>query len=83
MLKADGFNDAFIGVCHRAGQPDVIAYDFDRCVAILCERDRMEIDEAIEYMWFNVVGAWVGDHTPVFLTRMNNIEDVSDEEHGN
>ena len=43
----------------------------------------MEIDEAVEYMWFNVVGAWVGDQTPVFLKLMNNIEDVSDEEHGN
>jgi hypothetical protein len=83
MLKADGFNDAFVGLCHRAAQPDVIAYDFDKCVAILCERDRMEFDEAVEFMWFNVIGAWVGEETPVFIKFMASIEDITDEEHGN
>jgi hypothetical protein len=83
MLKADGFNQAFVGVCSRASQPDVIAYDFDKCVAILCERDRMEFDDAVEFMFFNVVGAWVGDETPVFIKFMEKIEDIVDEEHGN
>ena len=83
MLKADGFDDAFIGVGQRAGQDDIIVYDFDKCVAILCERDGMDFDEAIDFMYFNVVGAWVGEQTPLFVKLMNSIEDVSDEEHGN
>ena len=30
----------------------------------------MEYEEAIEYFEFNVVGAWVGDNTPVFISHM-------------
>ena len=83
MLKADGFDGAFIGVGQRAGQNDIVVYDFDKCVAILCERDGMEFDDAIDFMYFNVLGAWVGEQTPLFVKLMSNIEDISDEEHGN
>jgi len=54
MLKADGFDEAIIGIGQRCGQPDLIAYDYDKCIEIL-ERD-MTYDEAIEYFEFNVVG---------------------------
>ena len=43
----------------------------------------MEFDDAIDFMYFNVLGAWVGDQTPLFVKLMSNIEDISDEEHGN
>ena len=36
MLKADGFDKAVIGVGSRCGQKDIIAYDRDECIAILC-----------------------------------------------
>ena len=41
MLKADGFDKAFLGVAQRFGMEDVIAYDKDECIAILCRRDGM------------------------------------------
>jgi hypothetical protein len=28
----------------------------------------MTYNEAIEYFEFNIIGAWVGEHTPLFLT---------------
>jgi hypothetical protein len=31
------------------------------------ERDDMTREEAIEFMDFNVVGAWHGESTPIFL----------------
>ena len=43
-------------------------YDTDKCLAILRERDGMTEEEAEEYFYFNVVGAWVGDYTPCFVT---------------
>jgi hypothetical protein len=43
----------------------------------------MEFDDAVEFMFYNVVGAWVGDETPVFIKFMEKIEDIVDEEHGN
>jgi hypothetical protein len=78
MLLADGFNDAVIGMGERAGQPAIVVYDFDKCVAILCERDNMSIDEAVDFMYYNVVGAWVGDETPIFMRRVNSVEELTD-----
>jgi len=80
MLLADGFEKAFIGIAHRACQEDVVAYDYDKCIAILCERDGMEYDEAVEFFWFNTLGAWVGDKTPVFIKPMTGIEELYDDE---
>lgn len=68
-LLADGFDSAIIGLAERCGQPMLVVYDFDKCVRILEERDGMDRDDAIEFMEFNVVGAWVGDGTPLFLHR--------------
>jgi len=68
ILTADGFDYALIGVCERAGQPTIAMYDKDKCLLILQERDGMTEEEAEEYFYFNVVGAWVGDYTPCFVT---------------
>lgn len=70
LLFADGFYNAVMGVASRAGQPDVVAYDYEKCVQILVERDDMTEEEALEYMEFNVVGAFVGERTPVFITPL-------------
>lgn len=78
MLLADGFDDAIIGIGERAGQPTIAVYDFDLCVAVLCERDNMSIDEATDYMYYNVVGSWMGDETPIFVHRGNSIEELTD-----
>lgn len=66
MLFADGFDDALLGVSYRAGGMEVAAYDRTECINIL-ERQGMTWEEAEEYFEFNVVAAWVGDQTPVFI----------------
>ena len=68
VLLADGFDEAFIGMCERFGMEPVAAYDRNRCIEILVQRDEMTYEEAEEFFTFNVIGAWVGDGTPVFLT---------------
>lgn len=71
-LTADGFEDALIGLASvwtEAGQLEVAAYDFRLMVDILIERDGMNSDEAIEYLNFNTIGAYVGPYTPVYLHR--------------
>ena len=68
ILTADGFDYALIGVCERAGQPTIAMYDKDKCINLLIERDGMTEEEAEEYFYFNVVGAWVGEYTPCFVT---------------
>ena len=67
MLKADGFDDAVIGVGSRCGSEDVIVYDAEKCIDILVEEHGMDPDEALEYFEFNTLGAYVGKLTPIFV----------------
>ena len=67
MLVADGFDEAILGVARRCGQPDLVAYSYEKCVHILIERDGATFEEAVEHLEFNVVGAWNGEDTPVFI----------------
>ena len=68
MLFADGFDDAIIGYMERAGMPSVACYDKHKCIEILAED--MPYDDAHEYFYFNVIGAYVGENTPCFFTRI-------------
>jgi len=70
MLKADGFDEAVIGIGVRCGQKDLIVYDSAKCIKILMDRDGMDFEEASEFFSFNTVGAWVGDETPIFVEKM-------------
>ena len=65
-LLADGFEDALVGFGHRFTSA-VAVYDRAKCVDVLITRDGMSGDEAEEYFSFNVEGADVGEHTPVFV----------------
>lgn len=67
MYRADGFESAEIGIMCRCGQSNIIVYDYDKCIKILMKRDGMSYDGAVDFMEFNVVGAWVGDETPGFV----------------
>lgn len=66
MLKADGLDEAIIGVASRCGQPDLIAYSVTKCIEVLM-RDGVSYEEALEHFDFNVAGAWVGPETPVWV----------------
>jgi hypothetical protein len=68
-MLADGFDGAILGMCVQFGSEPVVAYDFNKCVEIIMERDGMEREEAIDFINFNVVGAYVGLSTPVFIMR--------------
>lgn len=77
-LYADGFDDALIGVGQRFGEEPMIVYDYYKCVEILMNRDGMSSEEAVEYIEFNVTGAWVGPNTPLFVKPMTK-EEIEDE----
>lgn len=65
VLYADGFDDALIGVA-RQFTKHLAVYDYELCVEVLTRRG-MTVEQAVEYMEFNVVGAYVGPNTPIFL----------------
>ena len=67
MLMADGFEDAYIGVARRCGQPDLAVYSVRKCISLLVRRDGMSQEDAAEYLEFNSIGCWAGELTPIWL----------------
>ena len=72
---ADGFDEAIIGISERFGRDPIVAYDRDKCIEIIIAgsaqnglTDDEAYEEAAEYFGFNVIGAWVGEGTPEFIT---------------
>ena len=78
MVKADGLEDAIIGVGSRINMPEVLIYSYDKCVDIFIKRDGMTYEEAVEWMEFNVVGAWVGETTPIFVHEIPSGQKIDD-----
>ena len=64
FLKADGFDEAIIGVCEDFNAPLRLIYSVQKCLDILMKD--MSYEEALEYFNFNVSGAYVGDKTPIW-----------------
>jgi hypothetical protein len=67
LMFADGFDDAIVGVSNRAGLEPLVTYDIEKCIDILMKRDGMSYDDAYEYFEFNVLGAYMGENTPIYL----------------
>lgn len=70
-LTADGFEDAIIGVTINHHHPMVVVYDYRKCVEILVAQG-MTDEEAEEYLSFNTLGAYVGEHGPLYMERIDN-----------
>lgn len=70
VVFCDGFDDCIIGVVGRFGAPSVIGYDFDKMIASMIARDGMTYEEAEEFFEFNILGAYVGEYTPVFISLL-------------
>lgn len=76
-LTADGFDGALVGCTYGA---DVVAvYDVNRMVTILVQDEEMTIDDAIEYLDYNVVNAYVGEKTPMFVVLDAYLQEKPDE----
>lgn len=68
FLSEEEFDEAIIGVSERIGSEPVVAYDTTKIVEILVLNHSMSVDEAYEYFEFNILGAYVGERTPTFIT---------------
>tara|TARA_R110000868_G_scaffold111399_1_gene300910 strand:- start:783 stop:1034 length:252 start_codon:yes stop_codon:yes gene_type:complete len=64
FLKADGFDDAIIGVSEDFNQPVRLIYSVSKCIEILMKD--MSEEDAMEYFSFNVSGSYVGEKTPIW-----------------
>jgi hypothetical protein len=71
LIKMDGLDKALIGrscIWDSTGRrEDRLVYSGEKIVAILIARDGMTADEALEYIEFNIEGAYVGEQTPIVM----------------
>lgn len=64
FLKADGFDNAIIGVSEGFSEPIRLIYSVNKCVNILMAD--MTEEDALEHFYFNIKGAYVGEKTPIW-----------------
>jgi hypothetical protein len=62
LLKADGFDDAVIGICTREYR---LIYSMKKVIDILMAEGMTE-EDALEHYYYNISGAWVGEKTPIW-----------------
>ena len=71
VVIADGLSDAFIGLAQTGkGGNTVAVYDSVKIIKILMDSG-MTQDEAVEYYEYNILGAYVGDATPIYLVPVD------------
>jgi len=68
VMIIDGANSALVGVGQRCGQPPIAIYSYDALVAHFVA-DGMDEGEAMEWIEYNIVGAWLGEGTPIVLVK--------------
>ena len=66
ILKADGFDDCVLGYDYNWDGVIRLIYSVDKIIKKLVRRDKMDIDEAIEYFEFNMRGSYLGEKTPIW-----------------
>jgi len=44
-------------------------YDYKKCIDDLMTENDWNEEEALEYFDFNIIDAYVGEHTPVFINK--------------
>jgi len=78
LLEPRDFYDQFIVGLGQQGHRHFIVYDKDALIAGLVKQTMEDHDEedlinaelaAIDHFEYNIVGSWVGDGTPAFLTK--------------
>ena len=70
-LAADGLDDAIIGYGQQFPKEPLLVYDYDKCVEIFMGQG-MSHEEAIEWLEFNVINAYMGEGTPIFIRSVKN-----------
>ena len=63
LLKADGFDDAIIGIDEQTMR---LIYSVSKCIEILS--NDMSRAAAVDYFYFNMEPAYVGEKTPIWCT---------------
>ena len=72
LMTMDGFDDCIVGIATGKCRESVIIYDREKVIHKLMN-DGMTYEEAEEYHDYNQADAWVGEKTPMFLTKIDQL----------
>lgn len=67
-LTADGFDDCVIGLAYQFNQP-LLVYSKQKIITQLMKD--MSEEDALEYFYFNMAGAYMGESTPLFMEDLD------------
>lgn len=67
VVLMDGFDEALIGLSQRINEPLLAVYSWEKMIDVCVVRDGMSHEEALEYIEYNCIGAWIGDQTPIIV----------------
>jgi hypothetical protein len=67
FMDPEYFDEAIIGVATNAVGMVAVAYSEPKVIELLVKHDKMTPDDAMEHYQFNILGAYVGENTPVFI----------------
>lgn len=77
-IEDSTFDAALVGTVEIPCKGTVACYDYEKCITCLTNTYDDDVEDkreaAIEWMEFNVVGAYVGANGPVFLHRLPDAE---------
>jgi len=80
LLKYNGFDDAIVGI--SLAQPNrepCLIYDYDLCVEIVLNQGEMSVEDAEEFVTFNLVDVHIGESNPIFMIK-NFEQDIDTDE---
>ena len=69
LLDPEYFDDAIVGIIHDFNRT-AVCYSESKIIELLMSEDKMDYDEAVEYYQYNILGAWMGDWSPMYLETL-------------
>ena len=65
-----GYKKAIIGIAHINDLKPIIAYDLGMLLDLIVEEDDdTTYEDALDHYYYNIIGGWVGEGTPVFVQK--------------
>lgn len=63
-LMLNNLNEAIIGIGKR-NDKKVLKYSFDKIIKILMNKEKMSYNDALDWFYFNIENAFMGENTPI------------------
>lgn len=71
LMFADGFDDCVLGIVEGFNTSGAVVYDLTKVIEKLAKD--MSYEDAWEHYQYNIKGSWVGDSTPMYIIRAEDL----------